>query len=110
MSSTGPGAFFVCCDDDIRESGSPQTAAWPRSLEFWNARARMLDSGGWENAESVQFTVNNSVSIEDYEGSWNFGQDENCCWIITSGVPGLCAAPENYGFYPVPATESRAPN
>lgn len=92
------------------ENFDPQTAAWPRSLEFWNARARMLDSDAWENAESVQFTVNNSVSIEDYEGSWNFGQDENCCWIITSGVPGLCPAPENAGPYPMPATESGVPN
>lgn len=87
-----------------------QKAAWPRTMEFWNARARMRADGAWENARSVQFTVNSSVSIEDYEGSWNFGQDENCCWIITSGIPGLCAAPESLGPYAIPATESGAPN
>ena len=48
--------------------------------------------------------------IEEYAGSWNLGQDENCCWIITSGVPGLCEAPENLGPYAIPATENGAPN
>ena len=69
-----------------------------------------MDNGEWENAESVQFTVNSSMGIEDYEGSWNFGQDENCCWIITSGIPGLCEAAENLGPYAMPATESGVPN
>lgn len=91
------------------ENFVPEVAAWPRTMEFWNVRGRMRDSGEWENAEAVSFTVNSSVSEEIYEGSWNFGQDESCCWIITSGIPGLCAAPESLGPYAVPATESGAP-
>ena len=91
------------------ENFVPETAPWPRTMEFWNARARMRDSGEWENVESVSFTVNGSVGITDYEGSWNYGQDENCIWIITSGVPGLCETPESLGPYAIPAPESGAP-
>ena len=92
------------------ENFVPETAAWPRTMEFWNVRGRMRDSGEWENAPFVLFTVNSSEGDEVYEGSWNFGQDERCCWIITSGIHGLCAAPESLGPYPIPATESGAPD
>lgn len=57
-----------------------------------------------------QFLINNSLGIEDYEDSWNLGQDENACWIITSGIPGLCQRPEKLKGYEIPATESGAPD
>lgn len=92
------------------ENFVPSAAGQLRSLEFWNVRALTRSSGAWENAETVNFAINNSVGIEDYEGSWNLGQDESACWIITSGVPGLCKSPEKLTGYPVPATESGKPN
>ena len=92
------------------ENFEPQMAGWPRSLEFWNVRALMRSSGTWETVKTVDFDINNSLCIEDYEGSWNLGQDENACWIITSGIPGLCESPKKITGYEIPATESGAPD
>ncbi|MBQ8137036.1 MAG: DUF3472 domain-containing protein [Clostridia bacterium] len=85
-----------------------ETAAWPRSLEFWNVRAKMAGSDEWEYARSVRFTVNNSIGISDYEGSWNFGLDGRRFWIITSGVPGLCPPPQDADPYVLPAEDGGA--
>ncbi|MBQ8920152.1 MAG: hypothetical protein IJ056_08620, partial [Acidaminococcaceae bacterium] len=92
------------------ENFDPEAAGFPRSLEFWNVRARTRTSGEWVNAGTVSYGVNNSLGIEDYEGSWNVGRDEDACWIITSGVPGLCRGPEKLKGYEIPATESGVPN
>ena len=92
------------------ENFEPQMAGWPRSLEFWNVRALMRSSGTWGTVKTVDFDINNSLGIEDYEGSWNFGQDENPCWIIPPGIPGLCQSPEKLKGYETPATESGAPD
>ena len=92
------------------ENFVPEMAGWPRSLEFWNVRALMRSSGAWENAAAVDFCVNSSLGIKDYEGSWNLGRDENTCWIITSGIPGLCQSPEKLTGYEIPVTESGMPN
>ncbi len=92
------------------ENFVPEAAGFPRSLEFWNVRTRTRTSGEWENVGTVSFGVNNSLGIEDYEGSWNVGRDEDACWIITSGVPGLCHGPEKLKGYEIPATESGVPN
>ena len=103
---TGVWTDWMC---GFVENFDPQTAAWPRSLEFWNVRARERSSGTWKDAASVAFSVNSSVDITDYEGSWNVGADEDACWIITSGVPGLCGGPETLTGYKVPVTESGEP-
>ena len=92
------------------ENFVPEMAGWPRSLEFWNVRALTRSSGAWENAAAVDFCVNSSLGIKDYEGSWNLGRDESACWIITSGIPGLCQGPEKLTGYEIPATESGVPN
>lgn len=99
---TGPCGFL--------ENFEPEFAAAPRSVEFWNVRGREAESGEWISAPEVRYTVNNSIGIEDYEGCWNFGSDENSCWIITSGIPGLCPVPDADVSYPIPSTESGAPN
>ncbi|MBQ8093997.1 MAG: DUF3472 domain-containing protein [Clostridia bacterium] len=85
-------------------------AAWPRTMEIWNIRGRMMSTGEWENAETISFTINGSIDVDNYEGSWNLGQDDDSIWMITSGVPGLCEGPENLDDYPIPATESGVPN
>ena len=54
-----------------------------------------------------EFTPDDSGNVE---GSWNFGRDGNCCRIITSGDPGLCAAPESRGPCAISATESGMTN
>lgn len=86
------------------ENFEPRFASWPRSLEFWNAKAREKDSGQWRNAEAVNYTVNASEGDLEYEGSWNYGSDEHGCWIITSGTEGLCTPPDNTGPYPIPSS------
>ena len=91
------------------ENPNPKVSAYPRALEFWNVRARMKRSGKWVNAKSITFSVNASVGQMDYEGSYNFGRDDANCWIITSGITGLCTPNKNKGPYKVPSTESGQP-
>ena len=43
-------------------------------------------------------------------GCWNLGRDKDACWIITSGVPGLCKGPEKLSGYEIPVTDSGAAN
>ena len=103
-----PGVWMDWCAGFV-ENFDTAMAAWPRTLEFWNVRFLKRSSGAWENAEYVNFGINNSLGIEDYEGSWNVGADDSACWIITSGVPGLCQGPEQLMGYKIPATETGAP-
>lgn len=46
----------------------------------------------------------------DHAEIWNLGADDRACWIITSGIPGLCQSPKKLTGYKIPATESGAPN
>ena len=83
-------------------------------MSLWNAFCE--DEAGNVNQVKGKVLFPEEVGGNDFtpenngEGSWNFGQDERCCWIITSGIHGLCAAPESLGPYPIPATESGAPD
>ena len=95
------GGFLEC----FNVSTAPQV----RTMELWNVRAHMRSSGRWVNADSMTFAVNASVGLSDYEGSYNFGRDGRSCWIITSGIPGLCRPESNTGPYQVPTTESGQP-
>ena len=65
-----------------------------RSANFSNIRGRSAQSGEWTAADSVRFSVNNSVDSFDYVGSCQFGADDHSYYMITSGVSGLCR-PEN---------------
>ena len=96
------GAGFV-------ENFVAEKAAALRALEFWNVRVRARSTGAWEAVKTVQFGINNSLGIEDYEGSWNMGADDNSCWIITSGVPGLSQGPETLTGFEIPVTKSATP-
>lgn len=92
------------------ENFVPAAAGSPRSLEFWNMRELTRSSGTWKNVKTVDFAINNSLGVEEYESSWNLGRDDDACWIITSGIPGLCQGPKELTGYSIPATESGAPN
>ena len=46
-------------------------------------------------ADSVKFTVNNSMGDLSYTGSYQFGADENSYYAITSGVNDLCKPQES---------------
>ncbi len=72
-----------------------QFAGNVRNVSFFNIRGRNSVNGKWLAAKSVTFTVNNSVSKLNYNGSYNFGADDASFWIITSGVSGLCNAPQS---------------
>ena len=58
-----------------------------------------------EDAQMTEYTPETNE-----EGSWNLGRDEDACWIITSGIPGLCPGPDKLTGYEIPATESGVPN
>ena len=80
-----------------------------RTLEFWNVRAKMKNSGKWENAETVHVFLNGSAGNLELQGSYNFGQDDYSCWIITSGIPNLCVPNSESAYYKVPYTEKGRP-
>ena len=91
------------------ENYGTRTSAAPRSIEFWNIRACMKRSGKWVNAKSVTFVPDAAVGGAHNPGSYSFGQDNSSCWIITSGIEGLCAQPKKKGPFKVPSTEKGIP-
>jgi len=66
-----------------------------RSANFSNIRGLDSTSGEWVAADSVKFTVNNSMGDLSYTGSYQFGADQNSYYAITSGVDNLCESPES---------------
>jgi len=76
-----------------------QYAGEVRTAELFNLRARDAYSGEWISADSVSFLLNGSVSDLGYVGSAAFGTDGSSIWAITSGVSGLCAAPDDSILY-----------
>ncbi len=67
-----------------------------RSASISNIRGVDWLTNQWVAADSVKFTVNNSLSTINYTGSYQFGADDNSYYAITSGVEGLCT-PEKSG-------------
>ena len=61
-----------------------------RSANFSNIRGRSAANGEWVAADSVRFTVNNSLESLDYVGSYQFGADDSSFYAITTGVDDLC--------------------
>ena len=106
---TGLQDVWISSTAGFVENPNPGKSAYPRTIEFWNIRARMKSSGKWENAKTVTFGVNGGVTEMNYEGSYNFGQDAGSCWIITSGIPGLCKPNKKTGPYKIPFTEKGQP-
>ena len=94
-----PGGFV--------ENFVPALAGQIRTLEFRNVKARMRDTGEWENVTTMNFEINSSagISADEYVGSWNAGSDDRSVWIITSGVPGLCNGPGEMNGYEIPVVE-----
>ena len=80
-----------------------------RTLEFWNVRAHMKNSGKWENAAQVKYYISGGASNLQHQGSYNFGQDDFSCWIITSGIPYLCVPNSESVKYKVPYSETGQP-
>ena len=86
-----------------------QYAGCVRNVTFYNIRGLNSKTGKWTAAKSVTFTVNNSVSKLNYNGSYNFGADDATFWIITSGVENLCRLPKSGKKFSVKYTASGAP-
>ena len=80
-----------------------------RNVTFYNIRGLNSKTGKWTAAKSVTFTVNNSVSKLNYNGSYNFGADDATFWIITSGVENLCRLPKSGKKFSVKYAASDAP-
>ena len=71
------------------ENFQPSSAGDIRTLEFCNFRVCNLE-GNWVPIESAYFEEN-----YHYPGSYQYGSDGKCFWIITSGIPNL--APKQDG-------------
>ena len=80
-----------------------------RSVNFSNIRGLDADSGEWVAADSVTFTVNNSLDSFGYAGSYQFGADENSYYAITSGVAGLCTPAESGSTFKVENASAERP-
>ena len=106
---TGIQDIWIRSTGGFLENYIVKTSGEVRTMEFRNIRARMRNSGRWEDAESVTYSINASVGTSSYQGSYNFGQDSRSCWIITSGIPGLNQPNSNTGPYPVPQTREFMP-
>ncbi len=106
---TGLKGIWIRSAGGFLENYIPAHAAEVRTMEFWNVKARMRSTGEWTDARSVQFGVNASIGSSRYAGSYNFGEDADSCWIITSGISGLCTPNDRTGPYPVPITQWGAP-
>ena len=76
VSFAGDVAVFL-------ENFQPASAGEVRTLELCNFRVCTL-KGEWVSIESGTFAEN-----YDYPGSYRYGSDGKCFWIITSGVPDL---------------------
>lgn len=79
---TGNVAVFL-------ENFQPSSAGDIRTLEFCNFRVRNLE-GNWVPIESGYF-----AESYHYPGSYQYGSDGKCFWMITSGIPNL--APKQDG-------------
>ena len=84
------------------ENFQPSSAGGTRTLEFCNFRVRNLE-GKWIPIESGTFQQS-----YDYPGSYQYGSDGKCFWIITSGVPNL-APKQNAETLKVKNTETGSP-
>ena len=92
---TGNVAVFL-------ENFEPSSAGDIRTLEFCNFRVRNLE-GNWVPIESGYFEES-----YHYPGSYQYGSDGKCFWIITSGVPNL-APKQNAETLKVKNTETGSP-
>ena len=80
-----------------------------RTAEFFNLRARDAYSGEWISCDNVKFLLNGSVTDLGYTGSAAFGTDGSSIWAITSGVSGLCQAPDDTIWYPLAPGDTTDP-
>ena len=105
---SGMPGIWINYSGGFVENFVPELAGQIRTFEFRNVKARMRDTGEWEDVTTVDFNVNDSAGIgeDEYAGSWNAGSDDRSAWIITSGVPGLCNGPEELSGYEIPMVES----
>lgn len=80
-----PNVTFKGNTSVFLENFVPASAGDIRTLEFCNFRV-MTTKGDWVSIESGTFEQN-----YDYPGSYRYGSDGKCFWIITSGIPKLAA-------------------
>ena len=78
-----PNVSFVGNVAVFLENFQPASAGDVRTLEFCNFRVCTLKEE-WISIESGTFAEN-----YEYPGSYRYGSDGNCFWIITSGIPDL---------------------
>ena len=81
-----PDSAFVGNVAVFLENFLPETAGSVRSMEICNAMYRREDSGRWQPVTQVY--ASSEGGLPHYEGSYNFGVEENRLWMITSGLGG----------------------
>lgn len=91
----------ACC---FLEDYLTDTASSIRTMELSNFRANSRETDTWVSASSA-------IMCEDYEhpGSYAYGSDGTCFWAVTSGIPDLCATPENNARFSVSETLEGSP-
>ncbi len=80
-------------------------AGYVRAVNFSDLRCLDAQTGQWKALKTVNYTVNNSSIVLDYNGSYNFGADDSSFWIATSGVSGLCPLPGSTSYSVQKASE-----
>ena len=75
----GDVAFFL-------ENYISSLAGEIRSMEIKNPRICLKSTGEWVNIDSAH--MSSQGGKPKYEGSYAFGAEDECFWMITSGVGG----------------------
>lgn len=75
----GPNAFFL-------ENFDTDYAGEIRTMEVCNIRVRDAKTGKWKSVKSASLGSNGG--LPNYNGSYNYGADSDCFWMITSGAGG----------------------
>lgn len=100
----GPNAFFL-------ENFDPQYAGEIRAMEVKNVRIKDAKTGKWKAVKSA--SLGSDSGLPKYNGSYAYGSDKDCFWMITSGAGGdwygTKKAPKNNKKYTVKNTVSDQP-
>lgn len=100
----GPNAFFL-------ENFDPDYAGEIRTMEVTNVRVRDAKTGKWRAVKTA--SIGSNGGLPQYEGSYNYGADNSCFWMITSGAGGdwfgTGKVPKNNKAFTVQSGEATSP-
>jgi hypothetical protein len=81
-----PGSCFVGPNCFFLENFDPDYAGEIRTMEVRNVRIRNASNGKWQSVKTA--SIGSNGGMPHYNGSYNYGSDADCFWMITSGVGG----------------------